>query len=59
MMGMIEKCAESGIKEVILGMAHRGRLNTLTCVFKKPYRNLLGEFETVKPKKVNYDIKNF
>lgn len=60
MMGMIKKCADKDIKEVILGMAHRGRLNTLTCVFKKPYRNLLGEFEGVKPKKNNNDyITNF
>lgn len=40
-------------------MAHRGRLNTLTCVFKKPYRNLLGEFEGVKPKYDNNNITNF
>lgn len=49
MMGLIEKSSDLGIKEVILGMAHRGRLNTLTCVFKKPYRTLLGEFESIKP----------
>ena len=59
MMSMIEKCAETDIQEIALGMAHRGRLNTLSCVFKKPYRNLLGEFEGVKPKKVHYDITNF
>ncbi|MGC0371508.1 MAG: hypothetical protein DGJ47_000197 [Rickettsiaceae bacterium] len=35
---------ESGSKEVVLGMAHRGRLSTLTKVMKKPYRAVLSEF---------------
>jgi 2-oxoglutarate dehydrogenase E1 component len=34
-----------GVKEIILGMAHRGRLNTLGCVFRKPYSEIFGEFE--------------
>jgi 2-oxoglutarate dehydrogenase E1 component len=34
-----------GVKEVVLGMAHRGRLNTLTNIFKKPVRDLFSEFE--------------
>ena len=29
-----------GVKECVLGMAHRGRLSTLTNIFKKPVRNL-------------------
>jgi len=33
---------------VILGMAHRGRLNTLACVFDKPYEQIFGEFKDVK-----------
>lgn len=59
MMGMIGSCAEQGVREVILGMAHRGRLNALTCVFKKPYRTLLGEFEQLEPKNSKLKIKNF
>ena len=34
-----------GVKECVLGMAHRGRLNTLVNVFKKPVRELFSEFE--------------
>jgi len=33
------------VKECVLGMAHRGRLNTLTNIFKKPIRDLFSEFE--------------
>ncbi len=33
-----------GVEEVVVGMAHRGRLNTLTKVLGKPYEAVLGEF---------------
>ncbi|MFA7276579.1 MAG: 2-oxoglutarate dehydrogenase E1 component [Pseudobdellovibrionaceae bacterium] len=36
-----------GIREVSIGMAHRGRLNTLTNVCGKPYTKLLAEFNGV------------
>jgi 2-oxoglutarate dehydrogenase E1 component len=35
---------EMGGKELVLGMAHRGRLNTLSTVFKKPYTKMFMEF---------------
>lgn len=35
---------EKGGKELVLGMAHRGRLNTLSTVFKKPYTKMFSEF---------------
>ncbi len=34
-----------GVRECVLGMAHRGRLNTLVNIFKKPVRDLFSEFE--------------
>ncbi len=34
-----------GVKECVLGMAHRGRLNTLVNIFRKPIKELFSEFE--------------
>ncbi|MEP1487782.1 MAG: 2-oxoglutarate dehydrogenase E1 component [Algibacter sp.] len=34
-----------GVKECVLGMAHRGRLSTLVNVFRKPMHELLSEFD--------------
>ena len=33
------------VKEFVLGMAHRGRLNTLVNIFRKPIHELFSEFE--------------
>ncbi len=41
---IIEYLAERGVFEVIIGMAHRGRLATLTNIAKKPYNQLMREF---------------
>ena len=40
----IRKGAALGVEEFIVGMAHRGRLNVLTNVLQKPYRNVFKEF---------------
>lgn len=41
---VIERGAELGIEEFVLGMAHRGRLNVLANILKKPYENIFKEF---------------
>jgi 2-oxoglutarate dehydrogenase E1 component len=41
---VIEESARVGVDEVVLGMAHRGRLSTLTKVMQKPYRAVFSEF---------------
>jgi len=41
---VIEQSSKFGVEEVVVGMAHRGRLNTLTKVLGKPYQALFAEF---------------
>ena len=44
---VIEVCAKAGVNEMAIGMAHRGRLNMLVNVVKKPYAQVFGEFKGV------------
>jgi 2-oxoglutarate dehydrogenase E1 component len=41
----IELAVEDGAHEVVMGMAHRGRLNVLAHVLGRPYESILREFE--------------
>jgi 2-oxoglutarate dehydrogenase E1 component len=42
---IIKRGGNLGVKEIVLGMAHRGRLNVLTQVMGKPHRALFHEFK--------------
>ncbi|MBC7746024.1 MAG: 2-oxoglutarate dehydrogenase E1 component [Flavobacterium sp.] len=42
---IIEKGAETGIEEFVIGMAHRGRLNVLANIMNKTYSDIFSEFE--------------
>jgi 2-oxoglutarate dehydrogenase E1 component len=42
---IINKGAETGISEFIIGMPHRGRLNVLANTLGKPYQDIFNEFE--------------
>ena len=42
---VIEKGADLGVEEFIVGMPHRGRLNILANVFGKSYQDIFTEFE--------------
>ena len=41
----IELAADAGAREVVLGMAHRGRLNVLAHTVGRPYETIFAEFE--------------
>lgn len=42
---VIRESGRSGAREIVIGMAHRGRLNVLTNVMGKPFETLFAEFE--------------
>ena len=42
---IINKGAELGVEEVMIGMAHRGRLNVLANIMGKTYEQIFSEFE--------------
>ncbi len=42
---IINKAAELGAEEVVIGMAHRGRLNVLANIMGKTYEEIFSEFE--------------
>jgi len=41
---IIKRGGQLGVKEIVLGMSHRGRLNVLGNVMAKPYRQIFHEF---------------
>ncbi len=42
---LIEKGADMGVEDYVVGMAHRGRLNVLANILNKTYRDIFTEFE--------------
>ena len=42
---VIKRGGHLGIKEIVLGMSHRGRLNVLSAVMAKPYHAIFHEFK--------------
>ncbi len=53
---VIADAAEAGIHHVLIGMAHRGRLNVLAHVLQKPYAQVLAEFKDPVKKRTAYRI---
>ncbi len=49
---IINTTAEMGVKEIVIGMAHRGRLNVLSNILGKTYEQIFTEFEGI----VNPDL---
>ena len=42
---IIKRGGALGVKEIVIGMPHRGRLNTLAAVMGKPYHHIFHEFQ--------------
>jgi 2-oxoglutarate dehydrogenase E1 component len=45
MKALIDRSVEHGVKHVVMGMPHRGRLNVLANVIRKPIEGILNEFK--------------
>ncbi|MBC7800051.1 MAG: 2-oxoglutarate dehydrogenase E1 component, partial [Gemmatimonadaceae bacterium] len=41
---IIERAAQDGVNEIAIGMPHRGRLNTLVNIVRKPFTAIFSEF---------------
>ncbi len=44
---IVELAPDMGVRELVLGMSHRGRLNVLANILRKPYQEIFAEFEDV------------
>ena len=54
---LIQRSGKAGAKEVVIGMAHRGRLNVLVNTFGKNPRDLFEEFEGKRTLETSGDVK--
>ena len=46
---LIDEAAEHGVEEIVIGMAHRGRLNVLANIMEKSARQIFREFQDADP----------
>lgn len=57
---IINKATNEGVEEVVIGMAHRGRLNVLANIMGKTYKQIFSEFEGDMPEDQSFgdgDVK--
>jgi len=52
---IIERAGSQGVREIVMGMPHRGRLNVLANILEKPYGMIFNEFEGNLPETVAGD----
>jgi 2-oxoglutarate dehydrogenase E1 component len=52
---IIEEGTLKGVREVVIGMAHRGRLSTLAHILGKPYAHIFCEFEGKAYEDLDFD----
>jgi len=57
---LVQRAGRKGIREIVIGMAHRGRLNVLVNLLGKPPQDIFAEFEgrgPMKPSQAAGDVK--
>ena len=55
---LIQRAGEKGVQEIVIGMAHRGRLNVLVNTLGKQPKDLFSEFEHTAPENLTAgDVK--
>jgi len=52
---VVERAAEMGVEQFVMGMAHRGRLNVLTNIFGKSAKDIFSEFDGKDYEQVIFD----
>jgi 2-oxoglutarate dehydrogenase E1 component len=52
---IINAAADAGVKEAMIGMAHRGRLNVLANIMHKSYESIFDGFEGNVPEQIHGD----
>ena len=52
---LVERAGSHGVREIVMGMPHRGRLNVLANILNKPYGMIFNEFEGNLPETVAGD----
>jgi 2-oxoglutarate dehydrogenase E1 component len=55
---IINESSNTNIEKIIMGMPHRGRLNTLSHIFKKPYELIFDEFKEENLKQKLNDLNS-
>lgn len=51
----IAECARAGAEDLVIAMAHRGRINVLTHILGQPYSSIFNEFEGKHPTNADVD----
>lgn len=51
----MDACLDLGAEKVVIGMPHRGRLNMLANVVRKPLRTIFAEFQGTMPNQLAGD----
>lgn len=57
--GIVKKAVVMGVDSIVMGMPHRGRLNTLVNVLHKPMEQMMREFQVVMSEDCQFALNQF